>query len=223
MVSFYIDLCTLLFTSNLVPPVHDALAKVTTVISVYQGENPGSLTFNWLGCPGIMIFIAAFLGGLIQKASLGTMAKVLGSTLYNYRNTILTICSVMSVAKIMGYSGMISDIAVFLVAATGKAFPLIAPLIGGLGGFVTGSGTSTCVLFGPLQVETAQSLGLHAPWIAAANVAGAGIGKMISPQGIAIGTGAAGLTGRESEVLGRAVRFFALYVAIAGVICFIGA
>ena len=154
---------------------------------------------------------------------MGTMAKVLGSTLYNYRNTILTICSVMSVAKIMGYSGMISDIAVFLVAATGKAFPLISPLIGGLGGFVTGSGTSTCVLFGPLQVETAQSLGLNAPWIAAANVAGAGIGKMISPQGIAIGTGAAGLTGKESEVLGRAVKFFALYVAVAGVICFLGA
>ena len=220
---FILIFVLLLLTSNLMPAINGALAKVTTVISVYQGENPGSLKFNWLGCPGVMILIAAFIGGLIQKASMGTMAKVLGSTLYNYRNTILTICSVMSVAKIMGYSGMISDIAVFLVAATGKAFPLISPLIGGLGGFVTGSGTSTCVLFGPLQVETAQSLGLNAPWIAAANVAGAGIGKMISPQGIAIGTGAAGLTGKESEVLGRAVKFFALYVAVAGVICFLGA
>ena len=220
---FILIFILLLFTSNLFPMVHDALAKVTTVISVYQGENPGSLTFNWLGCPGIMIFLAGFIGGAIQGASFGKMLSVLCSTLYNYRNTILTICSVMSVAKIMGYSGMTLDIAKFLVAATGRAFPLISPLIGGLGGFVTGSGTSTCVLFGPLQVQTAESLGLNAPWIAAANVAGAGIGKMISPQGIAIGTGAAGLVGKESEALGRAVKFFALYVAIAGVICFIGA
>ena len=219
---FILIFVLLLFTSNLFPPVHDALAKVTTVVSVYQGENPGSLTFNWLGCPGVMIFLAGFLGGAIQKAAPGRMLAVLGNTLVSYRNTVLTICSVMSVAKIMGYSGMTLDIARFLVAATGPAFPLISPLIGGLGGFVTGSGTSTCVLFGPLQVQTAQSLGLRPEWIAAANVAGAGIGKMISPQGIAIGTGAAGLSGRESEVLGRAVRFFVLYVAVAGAVCFLG-
>ncbi|MBR1628263.1 MAG: L-lactate permease [Lachnospiraceae bacterium] len=220
---FILIFVLLLITSNLVPPVHDALLLATSKVSVYLGENPGTLTFNWLACPGVTIFVAAFLGGAIQKASIGTMFKVLFQTLYNYRNTILTICSVMSVAKIMGYSGMISVIAQFLVAATGSAFPLISPLIGGLGGFVTGSGTSTCVLFGPLQVQTAGTLGLNQEWIAAANVAGAGIGKMISPQGIAIGTGAAGLVGKESEVLGKAVRFFILYVAIAGVICMIGA
>ncbi len=219
---FILIFVLLLFTSNLFPPIHDMLSGVKTVVSVYQGDNPGTLTFNWLGCPGVMIFIAGILGGLIQKASPVTMLGVLKNTVFSYRNTILTICSVMSVAKIMGYSGMTLDIAEFLVAATGAAFPLISPLIGGLGGFVTGSGTSTCVLFGPLQVETAQSLGLNPEWIAAANVAGAGIGKMISPQGIAIGTGAAGLAGKESEVLGRAVRFFLLYIAVAGLICFVG-
>ena len=220
---FILIFILLLFTSNLFPPIHDALLLATSRISVYPGENPGVLTFNWLACPGIMIFLAGFLGGTIQGASLGSMLGVLGRTLWNYRNTILTICSVMSVAKIMGYSGMISDIAQFLVAATGGAFPLISPLIGGLGGFVTGSGTSTCVLFGPLQVQTAETLGLNPAWIAAANVAGAGIGKMISPQGVAIGSGAAGLAGKESEVLGRAVLFFAIYEVIAGLICWLGA
>lgn len=219
---FILIFVLLLLTSNFFPPIHDAINSVKTSVSVYTGDNPGTLTFAWLGCPGIMIFIAAFAGGAIQGATFGDMFKTLGETLWNYRNTILTICSVMSVAKIMGYSGMISDIAVFLVAVTGSAFPLISPLIGGLGGFVTGSGTSTCVLFGPLQVETASKLSLEPTWIAAANVAGAGMGKMISPQGIAIGTGAAGLSGQESEVLGKSVKYFALYIVVSGIICMLG-
>ena len=64
----------------------------------------------------------------------------------------------MAIAKIMGYSGMISEIAHVLVVVTGSFYPLIAPLIGALGAFVTGSGTSTCVLFGELQSQTALSL-----------------------------------------------------------------
>lgn len=87
------------------------------------------------------------------------MAEVLAETLKKYWKTIATICSVMATAKIMSYSGMISDIATLLVAIAGSAYPCIAPLIGGVGAFVTGSGTSTCVLFGGLQSQTAASLG----------------------------------------------------------------
>lgn len=125
---------------------------------------------------------------LIQGASFGTMGKVLIETLKKYWKTILTICCVMATAKIMGYSGMISDIAAALVVVAGPFYPLISPLVGALGAFVTGSGTSTCVLFGGLQRQTAISLGLNPSWMAAANVMGAGIGKMICPQGIAIGS-----------------------------------
>ncbi len=131
------------------------------------------------------------------------MLRVLGETLKKYWKTILTICSVMATAKIMGYSGMISDIASMLVVATGPFYPLISPLIGALGAFVTGSGTSTCVLFGGLQSQTAISLGLNPSWMAAANVMGAGIGKMICPQGIAIGAGAINAVVRKVRFCGR--------------------
>ena len=117
---------------------------------------------------------------------------------------------------------MISDIAKFLVAAAGPFYPLIAPLIGALGGFVTGSGTSTCVLFGGLQSETAHALGLDAVWMAAANVMGAGLGKMVCPQSIAIGTGAINAAGSESKVLGAVFKYFLVYVIAAGVICYAG-
>ena len=143
-------------------------------------------------------------------------------TLKKYWKTILTICCVMATAKIMGYSGMISDIAAALVVVAGPFYPLISPLVGALGAFVTGSGTSTCVLFGGLQSQTAISLGLNPSWMAAANVMGAGIGKMICPQGIAIGAGAIGAVGSESEILRKVFKYFVIYVVIAGIICYAG-
>lgn len=220
--SFILIFVLLMLTSNLCPPIHDAIAGIKSTVTVYTGENPNALSFSWINTPGVIIFIAAIIGGFIQRANIGMMVRVLGETLKKYWKTILTICSVMGTAKIMGYSGMISDIAQFLVVVAGSFYPFIAPLIGALGGFVTGSGTSTCVLFGALQKETAISLNLNPTWMAAANVMGAGIGKMISPQGIAIGAGAINAIGSESKILSAVVKYFLLYVVVAGIICYVG-
>lgn len=122
----------------------------------------------------------------------------------------------------MIYSGMISDIAK-LLAGTGIFYPFVSPLIGVLGAFITGSGTSTSVLFGNLQQETALSLSLSQYWIAAANLMGAGIGKMVCPQCIAIGTGAVNAQGCESKILSKVFKYFLLYALLSGTICFIGA
>ncbi len=148
---FILIFVLLLLTSTLVPFIHDPLASVNSKISFYAGENPATLTFYWINTPGVLILIAGFIGGLIQGAGVGEIFGVLGTTVKNNVKTIITICSVLSVAKIMGYSGMISDIATVLVAVAGTKFPLISPLIGTIGGFVTGSGTSTTALFGQLQ------------------------------------------------------------------------
>lgn len=212
----------LMFTSTLCPPIHNLIAGIKTNAVIYSGEGGSTLTFSWINTPGIMIFIAAIIGGFIQKASVTDMLKVLAETLKKYWKTILTICSVMATAKIMGYSGMISDIANVLVVVTGPFYPFISPFIGALGAFVTGSGTSTCVLFGGLQSQTAISLGLNPSWMAAANVMGAGIGKMICPQCIAIGAGAINAVGKESEILRAVFKYFVIYVVIAGIICFAG-
>lgn len=220
--SFIFIFLLLMLTSNLCPPVHNAIAGIKSSVVVYAGEGGNALSFGWINTPGVMIFLAAVLGGFIQRATAGEMAQVFVQTLKKYWKTILTICSVMAVAKIMSYSGMISDIAKFLVAAAGPLYPLIAPLIGAIGAFVTGSGTSTCVLFGGLQSETATALGFHAEWMAAANVMGAGIGKMVCPQGIAIGAGAINAVGSESKILSAVLKYFLLYVVLAGVICYAG-
>lgn len=220
--SFILIFVLLVVTSTLCPPVNRAIAGIKSTVTVYAGEGANALSFRWVNTPGVMILIAAVIGGWIQGAGISDMAAVFMETLKKYWKTVLTICSVMAAAKIMSYSGMISDIAKFLVAAAGPFYPLIAPLIGAIGAFVTGSGTSTCVLFGGLQSETALALGLSPVWMAAANVMGAGIGKMICPQGIAIGAGAINAAGSESKILSAVLKYFLLYVILAGIICFAG-
>ncbi len=210
----------LLFSSPLFPFIHDPLASIKTSVAVFRGENPATLTFYWINTPGVLILLAGFIGGLIQGASFKEMFVVLGTTIKKNVKTIVTICSVLAVAKIMGYSGMTSDIASVLVALTGSLFPLISPIIGVIGGFVTGSGTSTTVLFGSLQVQTAEAIGTNPVWLAAANLVGAGIGKMVCPQSIAIGTAAVGLVGSESKVLSKVAIFCLIFAVLAGIFCF---
>lgn len=219
---FLLILVFLMGTSSLCPPVHNAIAGFKTSVVVYAGEGANTLSFSWVNTPGVMIFLAAVIGGAIQGARPRMMLEVFAETLGKYWRTVMTICCVMAMAKVMGYAGMIGDIATVLVVATGSLYPLVSPLIGALGAFVTGSGTSTNVLFGALQSETAVALGLDPSWMAAANVMGAGIGKMICPQSIAIGAGAAGLVGRERDIMGAVLKYFVLYVLLAGVICMAG-
>ena len=89
----------------------------------------------------------------------------------------------------MTYSGMTADIAKAMVAGTGSLYPLFAPIVGALGAFLTGSGTNSNVLFGPLQIAAAQGLDPTnfedlGFWLAAVNSGAAGIGKMLSPQSV---------------------------------------
>ena len=216
----FILILVFLLITTLVPFIHDPLAAVKSSVQIYPEEGASKLTFQWLNTPGVIIFIAAFIGGAIQKASGSAMIRVLGQTLKNNWKTVFTICCVVACAKIMDHSGMTTDIS-NLLAQTGALFPLFSPLIGVLGAFITGSGTSTCVLFGSMQAMTAQQIGASPAWLAAANVMGAGIGKMISPQCIAIGLAAVNMVGEENVILKHVTKYCVIYFVIGGILCFI--
>ena len=165
--------------------------------------------------PGALVLAAAFIGGIVQRISLKRLFALLWRTLVNYRAALATICCVLMLARVMAEAGMISAIASFLVSVTGAAYPAVSALVGALGGFVTGSGTSSCVLFGELQADVARELGVDPRIFAAANVMGAGIGKMICPQSIAIGAAAASLAGSESVIFRRTFPWFVFDLALA--------
>ena len=193
---FILIFILLIGTSKLVPPVFNALIQFKTAVHIYAAEGAKPYTFVWIATPGIMIFISAFIGGFIQKANFGTQTTVLSNTFKTLKLTYVTIISVVVTAKLMTYAGMTSLIANALVVATGTMYPAFAPVIGALGAFLTGSGTNANVLFGPLQTAAAHQLtpghDTLALWLAATNSGSAGVGKMFSPQSIAIAIGAVG-------------------------------
>ena len=143
------------------------------------------------------------------------MADTLVATVKQMSKTIITIMSVLAVAKIMTYCGMINDMAVFFVSITGSFYPFVAPIIAALGAFITGSGTSTEVLLGSLQTAAAEQIGASQFWLAAANSTGAGIGKILSPQCIATAAAAVGLVGQDSKLLGGIIKWALLELVIA--------
>ncbi len=220
---FLLIFILLLSTSKLIAPLNTLLATVKTVVPIYTGENAAPYTFSWLATPGMWIILAAFIGGKIQGATMSQMLKIFYKTLIQLSKTIVTIIAIMATAKLMGYSGMISAIAVMFVTVTGSFYPLFAPLLGAIGTFVTGSGTSASVLFGGLQLETSVALNLNQPWITASNTAGAVMAKMISPQSIAIAVAAVSLQGKESVLLKGTIKIFVMFLLVVGIITFIGA
>jgi lactate permease len=131
--------------------------------------------------------------------------------------TIVVVSSIVAMAKLMGYSGMVSVIAVSIATIAGSAYPLIAPLIGALGTFVTGSDTSSNILFGALQTQTALQIGANPAWLAAANTVGASAGKMISPQSIAIAASATSLVGKEGKILNTTLPYCIGYTLLLGI------
>lgn len=219
---FILIFVVLLATSKIVGPVYRFLAQFQTTVSVYAGENPGSLTFSWINTPGVLILICGILGGLVQGASLSEMGKVLWDTCKQMSKTVLTMLGVLGAAKIMTYSGMIASIAAFFVSALGGLYPLVSPLLGAIGTFVTGSGTSSEVLFGNVQQNAAQSIGANEVWLVAANSLGVSAGKMISPQNIAIGCAACALVGKDGEILGKIAKYAGVFVVIMAIEVYAG-
>lgn len=211
-----------ILTSPLFPSISVPLSHIKTRILVYRGPGSSPSEFKWIANPGSLILIAAVIGGLLQGAKLSEITKVFVKTVKQLYKSIITVLSIVALAKVMGYSGMISAIAFILVKITGSASPLISPIIGALGTFITGSDTSANVMFGKLQAEVAKSISVSPFWLAAANTAGATAGKMISPQSIAIATSATGLIGSEGKIFNKTVKFCIGYVAILGVLVYIG-
>ncbi|WP_080055277.1 L-lactate permease [Spirosoma aerolatum] len=168
-----------------------------------QGQDGTLLTkvfkFNYLSAAGTALLIASLVAiplvGLTYRQGL----QVFGATLYQLRFPTLTVASVLAFAYIVNDSGITLTLAESL-AQTGVLFPFFAPVLGWLGVFITGSDTSANALFSKLQYATAESIGVPPVVSVGANVSGGVVGKMISPQSIAVAAAAGDLVGKESSL-----------------------
>jgi lactate permease len=178
---------------------------------------PHIFKFNYLSAAGTAILLSGLISVPLIGMKFGEAVKIFGQTLKQLKFPIITICAVLAFAYIVNDSGITITIAEAL-AATGVLFPFFAPVLGWLGVFITGSDTSANALFGKLQASTANSIGVDPVITVGANVSGGVVGKMISPQSIAVAAAAGHLVGRESELFRFTVKHSFIMLIF---ICFI--
>ncbi|WP_026960745.1 L-lactate permease [Alicyclobacillus herbarius] len=180
------------------PDLHLKVAEAAPIVN-----KAAPLAAQWkldiLGATGTSILLAAVVAKFILGQSWANWFRTLNETFRSLIYPLLTIAFVVGFGYLFNYSGMAATIAMAL-AATGALFSFFAPFLGWLGVFLTGSDTSSDLLFGNLQKLTALQLGLNPYLTMGANSAGGVMGKMISPQSIAVGTSATGLVGHEGDL-----------------------
>lgn len=193
-----------------IKPIKDALNSVgyfqfempavhNTIVSRDGNPLPQIFKVNYLSAAGTAIFVTALISMPLVGIGLSRGWKIFRSTLIQLKFPIITIASVLGFAYIANSSGITITLAEAL-ATTGFLFPFFAPLLGWLGVFITGSDTSANALFAKLQYETASTIGVDPVVTVSANVSGGVVGKMISPQSIAVAAAAGHLVGKESDL-----------------------
>jgi len=171
-----------------------------------KGEAPtaASYNFNWLPAAGTLLLIAGLLTVAVLRLNIGRALRIYGETLDQLKWATLTVAAVLGLAYVMNLSGQTITIGQW-IAGAGSVLPFLSPIIGWLGVAVTGSDTSSNSLFGVLQTTAAKDAGFDQVLLAAANSSGGVMGKMVSPQNLAIGAAAVGLAGQEGDLFRKVI------------------
>ncbi len=182
-----------------VPFLHQAVIRMPPVAPRPEPE-AALFTFNYLSAAGTAILLAAIASGLLLGLRPGRLLRLYGRTVLRVRLSLLTIAAMMALGFTTRYSG--SDTTMGLAfASTGVFFPFFSPLLGWLGVALTGSDTSSNVLFGNLQKVSAEQLGISPVLTAAANSSGGVMGKMIDAQSIVVASVATGASASAGSIL----------------------
>lgn len=187
------------------------------------GGDPLAAVWTWtpLNATGTAILLAVLVTWAISPTvRLSDLVTQLRVTVTELWKPIVLILLVMAVATIANFSGGSATIGLAL-AAVGAAFPLLSPVIGWFGVFITGSVVNNNNLFAGLQAVTAHQIGVDPSLLVAANTTGGVMAKVVSPQSIAIAAGAVGLSGREGEILRAALRYSLGLLAVVCVWTFV--
>jgi lactate permease len=187
-----------------------------------KGVAPTSATyvFNYLPAAGTLLLIAGILSMLVMRVSPGRALRIYGETLNQLKWATLTVATVLGLAYVLNLSGQTITIGTW-IAGAGGVLPFLSPIIGWIGVAVTGSDTSSNSLFGVLQVTAAKNASFDPTLLAAANSSGGVLGKMISPQNLAIGAAAVGLAGQEGDLFRTVIKWSIILLLVMCVIVFL--
>jgi lactate permease len=232
-VSGYFVLIAITLVVQLIPSVNEFLGQVE--IRVDFPEVSTSLGYVTPAGPGRVIPVFRHAGAILALASIlayliyrwanlyqtGANGRILSGTLRRVMSSSVSIASMVAMAVIMENSGMTEVMARGLAEGVGRAYPLVSPWIGALGAFMTGSNTNSNVVFGTLQLRTAQILGYSAAIILGTQTAGAALASVMAPTKIVIGASTAGMAGKEGDILRKLIGYTSLLVVVTGLLALI--
>jgi lactate permease len=210
-------------------PIKDFLANRTEMfqwpgldITNDKGEALKSITFrlDWAAAAGSLLLVCGVLTMLALRIKPRIAFEAYKETLGQLKWAILTVAAVLALAYVMNFSGQTITLGLW-AAGAGGFFAFLSSLIGWLGVAITGSDTSSNSLFGALQVAAAKDAGLDPLLLAAANSSGGVLGKMISPQNLAIGAAAVGMAGQEGDLFRKVFKWSIMLVLIMCVLVYL--
>lgn len=197
-----------------VPWLHLGIQKMPPAVLVPEAER-AEFVFNWLSATGTALLLAGVCAGFALGVSMRGMIAIYVRTILRLRVSLLTIVLMLALGFTTRYSG--TDAAIGLAfAQTGRWFPFFSPLLGWLGVALTGSDTSSNVLFGNLQKTTAQQIDVSPILTCAANTSGGVMGKMIDAQSIVVAGTATSCSGQQADAgtILRSVFIHSLVLAV---------
>ena len=233
--SGYLVLVAVILAVQLIPGVKPTLSKIF-VIEVQFPEVTTALGYVTPAGLGRRIPVFSHAGMILTVSSMiayfiyrwaglykpGAPGRILNGTLRRVMSSSVSIASMVAMAVIMQDTGMTETLAQGLAESVGRAYPLVAPWIGALGAFMTGSNTNSNVVFGALQLRTAVLLSYSVAIILAAQTAGAAVASIMAPTKVVVGASTAGMAGREGDVMRMLIVYTAILVAIISVLAMLG-
>jgi lactate permease len=204
-----------------VPGLHNLVLRTPPVVATPTPE-AAIFNLNWLSATGTGIFVAAVISGFVMGRTAGQLVHTYARTFVLVSTSLLTISAMMALGFTTRYSGVDATMGLAF-AATGMLYPFFGTMLGWLGVALTGSDTSSNVLFGSLQRITAEQLGLSPTLMAAANSSGGVMGKMIDAQSIVVASTATRWFGHEGDILRFVFWHSVVLAALVGLLVFLQA
>ena len=210
----YLVLVALVLLTRLVPTLREALEGVTIAWSA----DAFGASFAPLFHPGTMLLLGFAAGALWQRASRRDVFAAMRTAAAKLIPVSLALVAMLGLSRVMVYAEMVDTLASAAALAAGSLWPLFAPFVGLLGTFVTGSATTSNILFTDFQVATAERLQLSVLALLGAQGFGAAVGNIVCPHNIIAAGATVNLTGKEGEVLRRTLGVALLYALLGGVL-----
>jgi lactate permease len=233
-VSGYVLLIAVTLVVQLIPEVKNFLNQVVIQVNFpevstslgYMTEAGPGRKLSVFGHTGVVLLYSSILAYIVYRwAGLykpGAVGRIVVGTVQRVMSSSVSIASMVGMAVIMEEAGMTEALARGLAAGVGALFPLVAPWIGALGAFMTGSNTNSNVVFGALQLRTAELVGFSIAVILGAQTAGAALASVMAPTKVVVGASTAGMAGKEGDVMRKLLVYAGLLVILVSLMAFIG-